>query len=180
MHRSYAQIPRRRTAVDLEAAFKLVSSQVRGAALKSVQQLERLGIRYALAGGLAVAAHGYLRATDDVDFLVGDEAFEKHGDLVTFKAGVPIEIDGVRIDYLSPTALGEHVKAAFGQKGNIKVVPLEILVYMKLVARRRKDQLDIVELLRRTVDIKPIRQYLLENATDLIILFDDLAAEAQA
>ena len=84
--------------MDLNAVFRFVAPQVRDAAVKTAAQLEQLGVRYALVGGLAVGAYGYVRATTDVDFLVGEEAFEHHGPLVTFKAGVPIEVDGIRIE----------------------------------------------------------------------------------
>src|SRR5713226_5253507 len=111
MQRSYAQIPRRRVnLMDLKEVFRFVSPRVREAAVKTAAQLDHLGIRYALAGGLAVGAHGYIRATVDVDFLVGEEAFEHHGPLVTFKPGVPIEVGGVSIDYLSPMSLGPQLE----------------------------------------------------------------------
>jgi hypothetical protein len=83
--------------MDIKEVFRFVSPKVRDAAIKTADQLNYLGIRHALAGGLAVGAHGYVRATTDVDFLVGEEAFEHQGSLVAFKAGVPIEVDGVRI-----------------------------------------------------------------------------------
>jgi hypothetical protein len=49
---------------------------------------------------------------------------------------------------------------------------------MKLVARRRKDQMDVIELLRAGVDEKQVRTYLQQYAADLIPLFDDLINEA--
>jgi hypothetical protein len=56
MQRSYAQIPRRRlNVVDLKQVFRFVAPLVREAAVKSAAQLNDLGIRYALAGGLASA-----------------------------------------------------------------------------------------------------------------------------
>ena len=80
MQLSYAQIPRRPVnLMDLKEVFQFVAPQVREAAIKSARQLNHLGIRYALAGGLAVGAYGYIRATVDVDFLVGEEAFEHQG-----------------------------------------------------------------------------------------------------
>src|SRR5215510_2285399 len=111
MQLSYAQIPRRQVnLMDIKETFRFVAPKVREAAVKTAAQLDHLGIRYALAGGLAVGAHGYIRATADVDFLVGEEAFEHQGVLVAFKAGVPIEVDGVRIDYLSPISLGSQLE----------------------------------------------------------------------
>ncbi|HWX40158.1 MAG TPA: hypothetical protein VN345_03330 [Blastocatellia bacterium] len=96
--------------MDLKEVFRFVAPQVREAAVKTAGQLNHLDIRHALAGGLAVGAHGYIRATADVDFLVGEEAFEHQGSLVAFKAGVPIEVDGVRVDYLSPVSLGPQLE----------------------------------------------------------------------
>jgi hypothetical protein len=99
MQLSYAQIPRRRVnLMDIKDPFRFVAPKVRDAVVKTAAQLDHLGIRYALAGGLAVGAHGYIRATTDVNFLVGEEAFDHQGPLVAFKAGVPIEVDGIRID----------------------------------------------------------------------------------
>ena len=62
--------------MDIKDTFSFVAPKVREAALKTAAQLKHLGIRHALAGGLAVGAHGYVRATTDVDFLVGEEAFD--------------------------------------------------------------------------------------------------------
>ncbi len=39
-------------------------------------QLTCAGVRHVLIGALAVGAWGYPRASKDVDFLVGDEAFD--------------------------------------------------------------------------------------------------------
>jgi hypothetical protein len=72
---------------------------------------------------------------------VGEEAFEHHGPLVTFKAGVPIEVEGIRIDYLSPAALGPQLEAVLNNpptSAGLAIVPVEVLIYMKLAAKRRK------------------------------------------
>ena len=167
--------------VDLSNVFQYVSFNVKEAAIKTAVQLESLNIRYALAGGLAVGAHGYIRATTAVTFLVGEEAFSHHGAIVIFKAGVPIEVGGIRIDYLSPVALGaqlEDVLNAPPTSDGLAVVPIEALIYMKLVARRRKDQLDVVELVKAGANIKRVQNYLEQYAPDLIPLFEELAEEA--
>jgi hypothetical protein len=167
--------------MDLKEVFRFVAPQVRDAAVKTATQLNHLGIRYALAGGLAVGAHGYIRATRDVDFLVGEEAFDHQGALVSFKPGVPIEVDGVRINYLSSIALGQQLEEALNHpllSEGLAVVPLEALIYMKLVARRRKDLVDVVELVKAEGEIKRARQYLQQYAADLLPLFDELVTEA--
>lgn len=167
--------------MDLSDIFRFVAPEIRDAATQTAAQLDRLGVRNALAGGLAVGAHGYVRATSDVDFLVGDEAFEHHGSLVTFKSGVPIEVSGIRIDYLSPVALGTHMESALRdaqRSQNLAVVPIEALIYMKLVAKRRKDLLDVVELLRRSAEQKRIHEYLRCHSPDLLPEFEILVTEA--
>jgi len=163
--------------------IRFVAPRVRDAAVKTATQLDHLGIRYALAGGFAVGAYGYVRATVKVDFLVGEEAFEHFGPLVTFKAGVPIEVDGIRIDYLSPISLGPQLEDVLDHppvSEGLAVVPIEVLVHIKLVAKRRKDQVDIIELVKAGVDLKCVRRYLDRYARDLVSLFDELVDEAMA
>lgn len=182
MQLSYAQIPRRPVGfMDINDAFSFVAPRVRDAAIKAADQLGKLGIRHAIAGGLAVGAHGYVRATADVDFLVGEEAFEHHGVLVTFRPGVPIEVDGVRIDYLSPVALGPQLEEVLDDpviSEGLAVVPIEALIFMKLRARRRQDLLDVVELINAGADVRRVRLYLEQYAGALIPMFDGLVEEA--
>lgn len=167
--------------MDLKEVFRFVSPQVRDAALKTAAQLNNLGIRHALAGGLAVGAHGYVRATTDVDFLVGEEAFEHHGSLVAFKPGVPIEVDGVRVDYLSPASLGAQLEEVLDHppmNEGLAIVPIEVLIYMKLTAKRRRDLLDVVELVKAGADLNRVRGYLRQYADDLVPGFEELVSEA--
>lgn len=182
MHLSYAQFPRRRVKqMDLNDIFRFVAPSVRNAALSTAAELQRLGVRYALAGGLAVGAHGYIRATSDVDFLVGDEAFIHHGAFVTFKPGIPIAVEGVRIDYLSPVAFGAPLEDALDHPTvceGVAVLPMEALIYMKLMAKRRRDLLDVVELVKAGANTLRVREYLKQHAADLLPLFDELASEA--
>ncbi len=167
--------------MNLEELFRFIPPGISNAAVKAAAQLDQLGVRYALAGGLAVGAHGYIRATVHVDFLVGEEAFEHHGPLVTFKAGVPIEVDGIRIDYLSPVALGPQLEIVLDRPrstGSLPVVPVEVLIYMKLIAGRRKDLLDLVELVKAGADVKAARAYLAQYAPELGDKFDQLVTES--
>jgi hypothetical protein len=184
MQLSYAQIPRRRVnLMDIKDPFSFVAPRVRDAAIKTAAQLDHLGIRYALAGGLAVGAHGYILATTGVDFLVGEEAFDHQGLVVAFKAGVPIEVDGIRIDYLSPASLGPQLEEVLDHppiSEGLPVVPIEALIYMKLVAKRRKDLVDVIELVRAGADLTLVRDYLSQYADDLVPLFEELVNEALA
>jgi hypothetical protein len=168
--------------VDLSEALAFLAPAVRAAALEVEKRLSELGVRHAFVGAIAVGAHGHVRETADVDFLVGEEAFERHGDLVTFKPGVPIQVRGVRIDYLSPANLGPGVEACLDNpvlSDGLPVVPIEVLVYAKLVARRMQDQADVVGLVKKGADVPPIRAWLNEHAPDLVVLFDRLVQQAE-
>jgi hypothetical protein len=167
--------------MDLKEVFRFISPEVKTAAIEAAGKLDQLGIRYALAGGLAVGAHGYIRATVDVDFLVGDEAFEHQGSLVTFKAGVPIEVNSVRIDYLSPTALGPQMEDVLNnptRSQGLPVLPIEVLIFTKLTAKRRRDLVDVIELVKAGADVQRIREYLKRYADDLLPVFEELLEEA--
>ena len=88
-------------------------------------RLTELGVRHVLVGGLAVGAWGHARATKDVDFLVGEEAFEHHpGALVTMKYGVPIQVGGVAVDLLSASANNREDALLDPRSSRVPVAPL--------------------------------------------------------
>lgn len=150
---------------DLRAALSAVPARVERALLASHQALAAAGVPHALAGGIAVGAYGYARSTKDVDWLVGDKAFRFHGKLVTMRAGIPYEYDGVSIDYLSPSAEGE---AAAMSIRDVAVVPVENLFRMKLEAARARDLSDLVELVKRGVDLGEVRRFVRRAAPHLL------------
>lgn len=142
--------------------------------------LTALGVRHVVVGGLAVGANGHPRATSDVDFLVGDEAFEHHpGGFVTMKPGVPIQVNGVTIDLLSVQAGEEHLASALdAPMGSVIEAPQ--LIYLKLKSPRQKDRADVVELLKAGIDIQACRRYLAAHAQDLVAKFEESVAQAAA
>jgi len=158
---------------NLKLTRGVVAPEIIDAAHRASQKLHEAGIPHALAGGLAVCAHGYPRTTDDVDFLVGDEAFEKHeGGFVTLKLPL-IAIGSVRVDFVSiDESKGElrQLRPAVEEpprSEGVPIVPLPALVYMKLKAGRQKDTADLVELLKRgQVDLEEMDQYLAEHAPE--------------
>lgn len=111
----------------------VVAPRILEAMRSASARLKELGIRHALVGALGVGAHGYPRATKDVNFLVGDEAFQHHaGGLVSLSAGVPIQVGDVPIDPLSMRPDEPHLQNALSQavvNGGVPVAPLEALVY---------------------------------------------------
>ena len=176
IHRTFQQGRRRRSAgPDLERCDGVVSQRILDALYGAAAQLDKLGVRYAAIGGIAVGAHGAPRGTKDVDFLVGEEAFEHHGMLVSFRAGLPIVFGDVAVDPVSIGAdeqfLNEVFESAVTTNG-VPVITIEPLIYMKLNAGRRQDLSDVARLMASGVDERPVRAYLKEHAAELLPLLD--------
>jgi len=171
------------TTPDLRLLEDAVSPRVLAAMRSASNALTSLGVRHAVAGGLAVGAHGYPRNTRDVDLLVGEEAFEHHaGGMVTLRPGVPIQIDGVSVDLLSTgegEAFLEHALES-PRPGEVPVAPAGTLVYLKLKSPRLKDRADVVELLKAGLAADSVRQYLERNAPSLVTRFEECLAQARA
>lgn len=172
----------RRPGPDLSLLDGIVAPQVLNAMRRSADQLSRLGVRHWIVGGLAVGAHGHPRATKDVDFLVGDEAFERHGGgLVTMKPGVPIEVEGVIVDHLSARGDEAFLTAPLpAASETLQVAPAEVLVYLKLKSPRAKDRADIIELIKAGIDVEACRAYLTKNSARYVPDFEAAVATARA
>jgi hypothetical protein len=132
-----------------------------------VKRLEKAKIPYAVVGGMAVFAHEYRRATNDVDVLLTREGFEAFRQKL-----VPRDYDPVPgrprrfLDRTHQVTIDVLVTGAFpgtGKPGPITypdpqevserrkdylVVTLATLIQMKLAARRYRDFGDVVELIR--------------------------------
>lgn len=116
-----------------------------------------------LIGGLAVAAHGFVRATDDIDFITRrslDEArklLERAGLETRLLRGeildggfssVKGEIDGIAFDVLPPLVpipWDEALSVKVGG-GTLRVVPLDSLLQLKFRAGGPQDLLDVARL----------------------------------
>jgi len=165
---------KRASGPDIDFCDGVVSTRILRALYDSEARLHELGVPHALVGGLAVGAYGAPRATKDVDFLVGEEAFVHHGMLVSFRPGLPISSDGVAVDPISvgndEHFLRKEFESAATSHG-IPIIGLEPLIYMKLSAGRHRDLDDVTRLLNATNE-DPARAYLNENAPDLIPLLE--------
>jgi hypothetical protein len=168
---------------DLSLLEGVVAPEILNAMHAAAAKLKSSGIRHALAGALAVGAHGYPRASKDVDFVVGEEAFAIHeGGIVTVNPSVPIRVGHVVVD---PISVGDepHLLEAIQRApvdDGIPILPVEALVYMKLKSRRRKDTADVVELVKAGIDTTQIADYLSRYAPDLSSKFQTLVSEAEA
>lgn len=159
--------------------------------------LEAIPAEFALIGGLALAAHKVVRATQDVDFLVAVEKAEeietallalgyrrlhRSTDAANYARG------DERVDFLyahRPIAreLLHVAKPLGGSLGNMRVVSAEGVIGFKLQAmvndpRRTQDLEDIRALLRAnsaTLDMEQIRGYF--RLFEREALLDELLAE---
>lgn len=158
----------------------VVAPKVLDAMRAASTALTALGIRHVVVGGLAVGANGYPRATKDVDFLVGDEAFEHHpGGFVTMKPGVPIQIDKVAIDLLSAAESEAHLSVSLAAPPG-SFIEAPPLVYMKLKSPRQKDRVDVIELVKAGIDVEACRAYLERNAPSHLAALEDAVRLARS
>ncbi|MBI2571276.1 MAG: hypothetical protein HYV63_30085 [Candidatus Schekmanbacteria bacterium] len=154
----------------IEALAEVVSPSVLVDAIETSRRLTALGVPHALIGGLAVGIHGYPRSTRGVDFLVGDEAFERKTAILVYRAElVEIAKAGV-IDLMSIPPLHEELRdlLAVPRGGEIPVMPAHGLVLLKLLVGRPQDLADVHALLKVGVDVSAIRSYLGEHAPNLV------------
>lgn len=163
--------------------FDVLNPRVLRALRASHEALDRIGVRHVLVGGLAVGVYGRVRVTKDVAFLVGPEAFDSVGVLVSFRPGVPLSAEGVPIDsILAPSEHEAVLNAALVDAvifDGIPVIRAEALVYMKLVAGRRQDLADVVSMLREgDVDVARARTLLDATEPSTRARFEELLAEA--
>lgn len=131
---------------ELKRALRMVPSYER--AVREVSRmLADAGIRHALAGALGANAYrNRPRTTEDIDFLVGDEAFVSHaGGFVTMRVPV-VEFDGIAVDQVPLTDALRVVEADLNRapvSEGVPIAPLDTLVIMKLLAGRTQDLADV-------------------------------------
>lgn len=135
-------------------------------------QLGKLGIPYAVMGGMALVAHGYLRTTEDIDILVTEEGLKAiHESLLGLgyrplfegSKNVRDTRTGVRIEFVvaggypgdgkpKPVAFPHPDQVAVEIDG-IRYLKLPVLIELKLASGmsnpgRIRDLADVQELIR--------------------------------
>ncbi len=139
--------------------------------------LRELEVPHVLIGGLAVGVHGHPRATRDVDFLVGPEAFASTSPVLVYRdeirdVAVVGETDVMSVPDKYP-GLVEELRL----EDDVPVISLRGLVLLKLDANRVRDREDVRALLARTPDrVRVVRDYLLEQAPELISRLGEVLA----
>lgn len=137
------------------------------------QRLDELGIPYALIGGLALAQHGFVRMTEDIDILLtwdGLAAFKDkllgRGYVLAFSGAKKTFRDsdtGVRIEVITSGEYpGDGLPKAVAfpdpalttvELAGLRVISLEKLIELKLASgtsatHRRRDLADVQDLIK--------------------------------
>jgi hypothetical protein len=171
---------------DLGAVLQLLAPKFTEAILGASERLREMGVRHALVGGIAVGAHGEPRNTKDVDFLVGNEAFDTRGVVLSFREGLPIRVAGVDVDLIpefedapeDAVFLPEVQDLSSATVDQVPVAPVEIVAYMKLRAYRLQDRADLLNLLQSGHGAK-IRNWLRAFAPHLLDRLGDVEQEGE-
>ncbi len=166
----------------LRALQDVVGSDVLAEVAQVSEALRQLGIPHALVGGLAVGLHGHPRATKDVDFIVGREAFERVSPLLVYRDELrPLVARGVgKVDLIAAVddPVLESALRRPSREGDVPVAPIEVLVKMKLDAGRSQDRADVGALVQQGANVRSIGRWLSSNAPEHVNEFRDIATRA--
>ncbi|SRR6266566_5451792 len=146
-----------------------------------ISTLDKAGVQFALIGGLALASYKVIRATQDIDLLVGAENADRAEDaLLTLgyqrlhrSADAANYLRGdERVDLLyACRPIAQHLLLGAAQRntafGSLRVISVEGLIGFKLQGltndpRRTQDKEDIRALLRAnraTMKMNEVREY---------------------
>jgi hypothetical protein len=170
-------------------------------ALSALQRLSLdQNIPIAIVGGAATIHHGYPRSTKDLDIVVRATDFERilkeayrYGiDIVNYNpTGFhELKYKDVPIEVIQEGTFGHHSldpastpsPEEMGVTKGLNFASLATWVRMKLTARRRKDEADVVEVLKQSSDaeINQVRTYLANLDRSYLVHFDQLLSEARA
>ena len=146
--------------------------------LRTVSEIFRkMGVRHVVVGGLAVGANGYLRNTNNLDFLVDNNAFIFADRVVYVRRDLPIKYFGSRVNWVSMSPSEEPVFGKFlllPARDQVPIMPIEPLIGMKLIAARHKDRTDIIELVKVRSDLTSITEFVSTNIPHLLHLLNEL------
>jgi hypothetical protein len=159
-----------------EALAEVVAPQVLLDAIRIGELLTELKVPYVLIGGLAVGLNGHPRATKDVDYMVGPEAFQMTEPILVYREELKEQVAMGVIDLLAvPTHypfLAEQLRLP--SIGDVPVIAVEPLVLLKLDANRPQDRADVAKLVDAGASVVAIRNYLDAKAPELTALFLEL------
>lgn len=116
----------------LDGLRDVVASALLERASQVSERLNELGVPHTLIGGLAVGVHGHPRATKDIDFLVGSEAFDRTTPLLVYRDELRelVRIGTTDLMSVPPGRTGLTDELALAE--DIPVISLAGLVLLKL------------------------------------------------
>ena len=145
---------------DLKRALRPVPGYER--AVREVSKmLSEARIRHALVGALGANAYrSRPRTTEDIAFLVGDEAFQTHaGGFVTMRVPV-VEFDGIDVDQVPLTEALRVVEDGLTRASvseGVPIAPVDTIVVMKLLAGRTQELADVEAIIGSGADREFLR-----------------------
>lgn len=149
---------------------------------RAVREVSRMlaeaGIRHALVGALGANAYrNRPRTTEDIDFLVGDEAFEAHpGGFVTMRVPV-VEFDGIDVDQIPLSEAFRMVEEGLDHapvSEGVPIAPIETIVVMKLVAGRTQDLADVEAIISSGADREHLHTAVSTMVPDRVAMLERL------
>ena len=160
----------------LRELAEVVAPRVIEDAIEIGELLSRLGIRHTLIGGLAVGLNGFPRATKDVDYLVGSEAFASTTPLLVYRPELSERVRLGDIDLLAVPEAFPFLESQLtvAKVGEVPVMAPEALIVMKLAAHRPQDRADVLHLLNSGVSPEEVAAFLSEYAPQLLDRFTQL------
>jgi hypothetical protein len=168
------------TRPDPTLLVDVVSAKVLDALKLASEALTLAHVRHVVVGGLAVGANGYPRATREVTFLVGAEAFHHHASgLVTMRPEIPFQVNGVAVDLLAPETHEPFLETTLSAPPG-SMMEAAPLVYLKLKSPRRKDHVDVIEMIKGGIDTTHCRAYLVTHAPVFVPAFDECVGGAES
>ena len=165
------------------STFRELSEVVAPAVLRDAhligELLTRLRIPHALIGGLAVGLRGFPRATKDVDYMVGPEAFEMTTPFLVYRDELKDRVKMGVVDLLAVPDAYPCLADELGlpAPGTVHVIAPAALVLMKLSAGRAQDLADVSRLLAAGLDPDEVADYLVDNAPSLLVKFAQIFAD---
>lgn len=140
--------------------------------------LKELGVPHVLIGGLAVGLHGHPRVTKDVDFMVGDEAFNSTSPLLVYRDELSALLSIGYTDIMNVPPAYPSLRAELVLNELIPVISLPALILMKLDASRAQDRQDIRSLMKvHGSELRTVLDHLETNAPALLQRFSEVLAE---
>jgi hypothetical protein len=164
--------------------FEVVPLDVERAARAVSGALKHAGVRHAFIGGIAVAAHGWRRATSGVDLICSRSDGYRVADVLGGKAsgaGIRAMYQGTPVFVYVPRPVEPFLERSVQRPVRVEQLPIlsvGALAYLLLARGHAKDEANLAELLKAGCDVRAMSRYMRRNAPQLLVLLRRVAAVA--